>query len=83
MKKNYLIKYKVYSSIDVVLRQGTMRVRNKANEFTAKVGLESHLRKIVPAFNRLEVESCIEEKKILEDVSEIFEGVFRDILKTK
>ena len=59
---NYIIEYRVLSSIDAVIKTGKIRCKNKDTEFQAKVGLDNYLKRTVPAFSRLIIISCTVEK---------------------
>lgn len=58
---NFIIKYKAFSSKGKIIKQGKIRAKNKPNKFAAQCGFEDHLKKTLPEFSRLEVESCKEE----------------------
>lgn len=60
---NYIVEYKVLSSIDAVIKIGKTRCKNKATEFEAVAGLSDHLAKTVPAFHKMVVIRCVVEKK--------------------
>ena len=58
---NYLIKYTQYSCAGTVLCSGTMRVKNKPNEFVAKASLEDYLKRKHPDAGNLFVHDCKED----------------------
>ncbi|MEI7487948.1 MAG: hypothetical protein WCJ72_11165 [Chryseobacterium sp.] len=54
----YVIEYKCYDSKGVMMKSGTMRVKNKTNDFVAKCSLENHLKRKLPNMDKLIVLSC-------------------------
>lgn len=80
--KTFLIEVVVYDVQDFVLFEGTMRAKNKENEFVAKCGLEEHLKKKHATFDRMVVKSCKEENPfnnifgngIFDSFNDIFKG---------
>ena len=58
MKLTYLITYYVLSIEGKPVKEGTIKCKNRDNEFDAKVQLEKHLQKKVPNFHRLVITSC-------------------------
>jgi len=78
----FLINYQVLDSSGHVIKNGTMRVKNKSNKFIAQCSLEDHLKKTVIGFSRMVVVGCKEEasdafSQILKD----FNDIFGDFLK--
>ena len=71
MKKTYTIKYKALSSIDAILKEGTIKVKNKESPLHAQISLETYLKTKLPAFNKLIVISCTEDN--------LFSNPFKDI----
>jgi hypothetical protein len=83
-KKTYIIKYEVYNSIDIVLKHGTMKAKNKETEIEAKVGLEKFLQKSVTGFHRLVILECKEEfdyKNFFGDLFDKGNNSINDFLK--
>ena len=70
--KTYLIDYIVYGNGNIVIKQGVMRAKNRYSELDAKIKLEVFLKKKYPAFNRLVIASCVEDKPI----NDIFKDIF-------
>ena len=61
MSKTYLIEYRVLDKSGQVLKAGKMKVKNKMNDLHAKTELELFLKKKLPSFDKLIVDSCIED----------------------
>jgi hypothetical protein len=78
---NFLINYQVLNSKGHVIKNGTMRVKNKPSEFVAKCELEIYLKKTVDGFVRLIVVTCKEDKpekpeKSIDDIFKSFGDIF-------
>lgn len=58
MKREFTIKYTIYSINNQVLKEGTTKVKNCVNEFEAKCKLENYLKKKYPKFNKLVIHKC-------------------------
>jgi hypothetical protein len=58
---NFLIKYKILDTNNNLLKNGTIKVKNKVNQLDAKVKLEIYFKKKYPKMGKLIVESCIED----------------------
>jgi len=70
MKKTFLIEYKIYNVLDIVIKEGKIKVKNKMSPFDAQCSLEEYLKKKIKQFGRMEVKECREEtfdEKILSD----------------
>lgn len=57
-RKNYIVNYTVKAINGVILKSGTMKVKNKSSEFEAKVKFEEWLRKKHPNFGALIIHNC-------------------------
>ncbi len=58
---NFIIEYTVKSTSGHVLKQGTIRAKNRASEFEAKVKTEAWLKKKHSDFGSLIIHGCREE----------------------
>lgn len=54
----YLITYIAYNSIDVIIKEGSIKVKNQDTEIGAKVNLEKYLKKKYKYFNKLVITKC-------------------------
>ncbi len=57
-KKIYMINYTVINNQGIVIKTGLIKVKNKANEFEAKCGLEVFLKKKYKDFGSLQIQNC-------------------------
>ena len=64
----YIIEYTIFNK-DYPIKDGKMKVKNRVNEFDAKVKLESFLKKNYD-FTRLVIHSCTE------DTLDVFDRLF-------
>lgn len=74
---NYLIKYSVYSVEGDLIKEGTIRAKNKQNEFMAKVKFEEYLKMKYPKLDKIIMHSCTQEIDIFKNLG----SLFGDILK--
>jgi len=72
MSKTYLIEYRVLDKSGQVLKAGKMKVKNKMNDLHAKIELELFLKIKYPGFNRLIVDSCVEDNDFMSMFDDIF-----------
>ena len=56
--KKYIITYKVLNDEGRIIKQGTIRVKNKLSKFDAQCSLEDYLKRKLPEFDRLIIDSC-------------------------
>lgn len=68
---DFKIKYTVYDKLNNVVKWDEIKVKNKINEFDAKVKLEIFLKKKYPNFNRLKIHEC------RKDILSYFDSMFR------
>lgn len=59
--KTYLIEYIVYDKDNCIVKEGTMKVKNKASSLEAQIKFEEFLKKKYDNFDRLVVKSCKED----------------------
>lgn len=71
---NYTIEYSLYHG-PRLLKEGTMKVKNKDNDIAAKVALEKYLNTKMD-FNRMEVRSCTLEYSMDSDIINFFNNLF-------
>jgi hypothetical protein len=72
MKQTYLIEYSVYnSSGNVIKDHKKMRIKNKASELAAKIGLEKYLERKIEGFSHMVIHKC--------EVENPFQSMFGDI----
>lgn len=74
---NYLIKYSVYSVEGNLLKEGTIRAKNKQNEFIAKVKFEEYLKMKYPKLDKVIMHSCVEDIDILNQFNSLFGNLFK------
>jgi hypothetical protein len=60
-RKTYIIDYSAYDIDGILLKTGTIKVKNRVMEIDAKVSLEGYLRRKIPNFHRMVVTGCRED----------------------
>ena len=73
MKLVYLIDYKVLDINNQLIKDGSIRVKNKTNELEAKCSLEGYLKKKYPSMHKLVIDKCSED---FEDAMDMFRSMF-------
>ena len=70
-KNTYIIKYQAKDKNGVLLKAGTIKVKNKTSPISAQISLEDYLKRKVDRFDKMIVESCKEDS-----ISTIFGDIF-------
>jgi len=72
MKKTFIIEYSVFDKNGKILKNGKIKVKNKANSLEAQCMLDKFLEKRYKNFGRLIVHDCKEE----DSINSVFGNIF-------
>lgn len=73
MNSQYLINYIAYDFSNIIVKQGTMKVKNCFNELHAKMKLEKYLKSKYPIIENITM-SNNNDNHIMQQLKDIFNG---------
>lgn len=76
--KTFLIEYQVFDKNEKIIKEGTIKVKNKPTELSAKIGLDKYLRKKIKGFNRLFIRKCKNQDGFTDFFKDICENPFNN-----
>ncbi len=74
---NYLIKYSLTNKQGTIIKQGTMKVKNKESEYVARVRFMEFLKRKNPDYGELLIHKCEIDNGLSKEVNDLFGNIFR------